>query len=172
MILPGIPTRKDFVKIINDKGYKRAVEIGVCQGLNASWLLDNSNLEVLYGVENWSVKGCRKCREETEEKMAAYGSRFVWKLGNSSEIVNDFENESLDFVYIDGNHRYGPVNRDIHVWYPKVKTGGFFGGHDYVETKHCGVIKAVDNFFANIGREFFVTDEDQDEENISFWMIK
>ena len=38
---------------------------------------------------------------------------------------------SLDFVYIDGLHDFGSVKQDIAAWWPKVKVGGFIGGHDY-----------------------------------------
>jgi hypothetical protein len=34
-------------------------------------------------------------------------------------------------VYIDGLHDYGSVKQDIAAWWPKVKVGGFIGGHDY-----------------------------------------
>ena len=51
----------------------------------------------------------------------------------SSEVAsNIFEDKSLDFVYIDANHAYDFVVQDIELWYPKVKDGGFFCGHDYI----------------------------------------
>lgn len=45
-----------------------------------------------------------------------------------SRIVAD---ESLDFVYLDGDHRANAVRDDIKAWLPKVKTGCYIGGHDY-----------------------------------------
>lgn len=51
----------------------------------------------------------------------------------TSEVAADiFTNESLDFVYIDANHAYDFVKQDIALWYPKVKAGGYIGGHDYI----------------------------------------
>ncbi|KYK26429.1 hypothetical protein AYK26_07485 [Euryarchaeota archaeon SM23-78] len=44
-----------------------------------------------------------------------------------------FENDSLDFVYIDGDHRRDAVYKDICAWYPKVKIEGIISGHDYME---------------------------------------
>ena len=59
----------------------------------------------------------------------------------SMAAVNDFEDESLDAIYIDGNHRYDSVCNDINKWMPKLKNGGIISGHDYY-----GNIKlAVDN---------------------------
>jgi hypothetical protein len=51
----------------------------------------------------------------------------------SSDIASQlFEDESLDFVYIDANHAYDWVVQDIELWYPKVKKGGILWGHDYL----------------------------------------
>ena len=64
-----------------------------------------------------------------------------------SHIAADlYDNESVDFVFIDANHHYDFVMRDIECWYPKVKSGGVIAGHDY-DQNHNGVIKAVSEFF-------------------------
>ncbi|MFW5891394.1 MAG: class I SAM-dependent methyltransferase [bacterium] len=172
MNFSSIKYRKDFVKIINHFNYKTGVEVGICQGKNASYILENSNLKVLYGIENWSVKGCRKCKKETEKKMKKYGDRFIWKIGNSMEKVKDFADESVDFIYIDGDHKYQSVKKDFKKWYPKLRKGGLFAAHDYVKTKSCGVVKAADEFFKKINREFHLTEEGSEDVNISLWMIK
>jgi hypothetical protein len=39
--------------------------------------------------------------------------------------------ESLDFVYLDANHALEAIRADIAAWYPKVKPGGLFCGHDF-----------------------------------------
>lgn len=44
-----------------------------------------------------------------------------------------FQDESLDFVYIDANHAYEFVKQDIEMWFPKVKKGGYICGHDYLD---------------------------------------
>lgn len=43
-----------------------------------------------------------------------------------------FPDESLDFVYIDANHKYEFVKKDLRLWFPKLKKGGVFAGHDYM----------------------------------------
>jgi hypothetical protein len=47
------------------------------------------------------------------------------------EAVKDFEDESLDFVYIDGHHGFKWVTEDIFEWSKKVRKGGIVSGHDY-----------------------------------------
>jgi hypothetical protein len=63
-----------------------------------------------------------------------FGSKvqFVRKL--SVEASKQFDNESLDFVYIDGNHDYKYVLEDLKAWYPKIKTGGYLCGDDVYST--------------------------------------
>lgn len=56
-----------------------------------------------------------------------------------------FQDNSLDFVFIDANHHYEFVKKDIEAWYPKVKPGGTIAGHDYIRE----VKQAVDEFFTS-----------------------
>jgi len=50
---------------------------------------------------------------------------------SSMEAVKKFQDESLDFVFIDGSHEYEDIKDDIKSWLPKVKKGGVLAGHDY-----------------------------------------
>ena len=55
-----------------------------------------------------------------------------------------FEEECLDFVYLDGSHTFEDVDLDIKSWKPKIKRGGYIGGDDFeIE----GVKKAVEKNF-------------------------
>lgn len=49
----------------------------------------------------------------------------------SDEAVGLIENDSLDFVFIDGLHTYDQVKKDCINFFPKVKKGGVFAGHDF-----------------------------------------
>ena len=55
---------------------------------------------------------------------------------------------SLDFVYIDADHEYDAVKQDILHWLPKVKHGGYIGGHDF-SIYHPGVVIAVQENFTS-----------------------
>ena len=63
-----------------------------------------------------------------------------------------FPDGYFDFIYIDADHTYEAVKKDIHAWYRLLKIGGYMGGHDYgfpeVAVKHNGVKKAVDEIFS------------------------
>ena len=64
----------------------------------------------------------------------------------SEEASKIYKNESLDFIFIDANHQYEFVLNDIKSWYPKLKIGGYIGGHDY-KCGWEGVDKSVTEFF-------------------------
>lgn len=61
-----------------------------------------------------------------------------------------YEDESLDFVFIDTDHSYAGVRRCIDAWLPKVKHGGIVAGHDYTSWGDFGVIKAVTETFPRV----------------------
>ena len=77
--------------------------------------------------------------------------------GHADEFVKMFDDESIDFMFIDGDHRYSQVSKDIKNWLPKIKPGGILSGHDFdgavyneahietdcVDRVHHGVAKAV-----------------------------
>ena len=53
------------------------------------------------------------------------------KRMDSAISANDYADESVDFVFIDADHSYEGVKKDILAWWPKVKLGGIMAGHDY-----------------------------------------
>src|SRR3990167_6747852 len=57
----------------------------------------------------------------------------------SMNAVKDFEDNSLDFVYIDGDHCFESATNDIAEWSKKVRPGGIVSGDDYF--KHKGRTK-------------------------------
>ena len=75
----------------------------------------------------------------------------------SWDFAKEFEDKSVDFVFIDADHRYESVKKDIVAWIPKIRPGGIIAGHDYDfedydekyinedghGDRHHGVIKAV-----------------------------
>jgi len=78
----------------------------------------------------------------------------IRKLKMTSEKAVDlFEDNSLGIVYIDALHAYKGVKKDIQLWLPKVKKGGFITGHDY-QAKFKGVIEAIEELLDGPDRIF------------------
>jgi hypothetical protein len=132
----------DFPALLRKLGMNVGVEIGVQKGRYSRVLcMKNPNLK-LYCVDPWTAYPEyveQNTPEEqplldeflqcAKERLAPYNVEFVQKY--SMDAVNDFEDESLDFVFIDGNHTFEYVVEDIAQWEKKVKVGGIVAGHDY-----------------------------------------
>lgn len=82
-------------------------------------------------------------------------------------VVEAFLNgEQLDFLMIDGDHRYAGVKADFDVWRTLVRKGGYIGFHDIVPHKKPGNSCQVDKLWREIKQEFpetleIVADADQ-----------
>lgn len=58
------------------------------------------------------------------------GYYYVYE-GASVDLAKNYQDESLDFVNIDGAHDYDSVKEDILAWLPKVKKGCYIAGDDF-----------------------------------------
>jgi hypothetical protein len=68
----------------------------------------------------------------------------------SLDAATRYPDASLDYVYIDADHYYEAVCRDIDAWIPKVKPGGIIAGHDFCEYPGYGVMRAVTERFSRV----------------------
>ena len=69
----------------------------------------------------------------TMDNIRGFEDRATMIRTKSTQGADLFQDNSLDFVYIDANHAYDYVVEDIKTWYPKVKNGGYLLGHDYLD---------------------------------------
>jgi hypothetical protein len=68
----------------------------------------------------------------------------IHKIKSTSDLAAaQFEDDSIDFLYIDGLHTKAQVIKDIINYFPKVKSNGFIAGHDYNKQCWPGVVEAV-----------------------------
>lgn len=127
-------------------------EIGVYKGDNAEFILDILQPTMLYLIDPWNNFLDTDSNEvigythyiETQERLKLYGNKRLIKK-TSEEANKLFNNEELDFVYIDADHHYEVVKNDLNIWYPKVKKGGVLSGHDYHKSM-IDVVNAVNEF--------------------------
>jgi len=97
----------------------------------------------------------------TVKRVAFSGARARIMRMLSHEAARLISDSSLDYVFIDGDHSYEGVKRDIGLWIGKVKSGGWMGFHDYgmiVNPRLTGVKQAVDEYFKD--RKIEMDDED------------
>lgn len=106
-------------------------------------------------------------------REAGYQDHAHILLGTTDSIARVIADQVADFIFIDADHRYSQVRKDILNWYPKLKIGGLMCGHDfekhlrecdfkrvlqhceedYVDACHYGVIRAVCELFPHVRRE-------------------
>lgn len=148
--------RKEFIQMLAERGAKFGVEIGTDHGKYAEQLLVGIPGLSLYCIDPY-VAYTEGNQVHTQEEMDEL-YKGAWEIirkhnghifrNTSMEALQFFPAESLDFVFIDGNHDYEHVKEDISEWIKKVKPGGIVAGHDYKEDpiNNYGVIQAVNEY--------------------------
>ena len=140
-------SRNDLPQLFVDMGYKVGAEIGAYRG-EFTEKFCKLGLK-MYAIDPWKPyrdyrrmrPGFEKRSEElyemTKKRLKPHDCEIIRKM--SMEAVKDFEDGSLDFVYIDGNHGFKYVAEDIYEWSFKVREGGAISGHDYAYARNAGI---------------------------------
>jgi hypothetical protein len=84
-------------------------------------------------------------KQIAEKNLKIYRSVCSWLFMNSIDAVENIPDNSLDFIYIDGDHRYEVVKKELELYCDKVKSNGIIAGHDF-NSANLGVVKAVLTF--------------------------
>jgi hypothetical protein len=150
------------------------VEIGVHLGDFSEQLLNRLNPKELHLIDPWKYEGSdtyskawygglvKGGQAELDARYKSVLRRFRSPInagrmhihrGTSEEIGQNFSDEYFDWVYIDGNHLYEFVRKDLELYIKKLKVGGYIAGDDYIEGDwwEGGVKKAVDEFITSKG---------------------
>ncbi len=77
----------------------------------------------------------------------------------SHRSVVNYQDNSLNFIYIDASHKYEDVKRDLRDWLPKVKADGIIAGHDFINFEGFGVVQAVSEFIIEHNFEMIIFNE-------------
>jgi hypothetical protein len=135
-------------------------EIGVAEGNNSLSILQELSIQKLFLIDPYVMhmedgrvayfEGAKRISKERFSKFPQ-----VTFINKTSDEATTNIDETLDFVYIDGNHSYDYVKRDIANYYPLVKRDGVIGGHDYIPHLFNGVFQAVNEFVQERGRNGF-----------------
>jgi predicted O-methyltransferase YrrM len=137
------PHRHVFARLVAQQGYRVGVELGVDKGILFGTLLREIPQLTLTGVDLFPDR-------HRSRKAFASADRFSDRarllIESTHTAHRHFEDGSLDFVFIDADHTYEGASQDIRLWRPKVRPGGWCGGHDYCQ-RFPGVIQAVKEAF-------------------------
>lgn len=148
---------RSFVDRMTDQSV--FVEVGSWKGKSIAFMgveIVNSGKKIsCYAVDTWL--GSQEHNSDSYIKDGSLYDLFIENISPLKDVItpirkpsvdaaNQFSDGSLDIVYIDANHEYQEVKKDIAVWLPKIKKGGIISGHDY-SFPWNGVIQAVDESF-------------------------
>ena len=116
-------------------------EIGICQGEHTTQLFKRLNISKAYLIDPYEEheeylqsepikiqEVLNKDLKVAKINLNPYSKRIVWIKDYSDNVVDKIP--EVDFIYIDGNHSYNQVSRDLENYWNKIKVGGIFAGHD------------------------------------------
>ena len=176
--------RKNWLyNLIKNNNLNCGAEVGVQEGKTFKYLVQQIPTLKLYGIDIWSLdknvrwdgttneeliklpKHLNQIELESWIKKHSLSDRAILIRSFSDKCLDQFEDGSLDFVFIDASHQYPDVLKDIKLWTKKVKIGGYVTGHDI---DMDGVRQAVSESF----KKYEVTGHDnvwsvRKEENVS-----
>lgn len=171
----GFHDRAEFGVWLNQQGLtKVGVEIGTHRGEFADLLLKKWLGKTLVAVDHWqpgynpqdpASNGNReKDFEEARRIATTHRPRMSLIRATSAEATNNFEDDSLDFVYIDADHSYDSVISDLSLWWLKIKPGGVLAGHDIIcpgepDGWGAGIQRAVFETAERINRTVYLIPE-------------
>jgi hypothetical protein len=153
------------------KNNSHFVEIGAWLGSSTTFMaveIINSGKNIKFdSIDTW--KGSEEHKNEEVVVNDTLYNDYLKNIEPVKHMVNPirlpsieaaelYEDNSLDFVFIDGSHDYENVKNDINAWYPKVKSGGILAGDDY-DIKWSGVIKASNEFAKQNNYQLTIDDE-------------
>lgn len=170
-----VNTREEFLEAVDDYLPTRptCVEIGVLAGEFSRMILDvlypdtlvlidpyvkndvkyASGLTTAYSTEDDFQRLLMDFEKEIKSGEVILDRRF------SYDAVGTYADGVFDFCYIDSDHTYEGVKRDLGDWLPKMKNNSIIGGHDFTDNPEFGVISAVNEFMEEHGFEMLIFNE-------------
>ena len=127
------------------------VEIGCRLGSNALQIMKRLHVDTLYLIdpfepyddtEAYTLKQQQMFYDKFIKNIEPYKDKIVFFKDYSYNVIDRIP-DNLDFCYIDGAHFYKEVLKDISLYYPKIRSDGVIGGHDW---NWKGVASAVLDF--------------------------
>lgn len=106
------------------------IEVGTYAGESTEIFLKSGKIDKVYCIDLWHIEDWAEAEKPVDELVKKYPQIVKMKM-SSENASREFENESVDFIYIDANHWYEPCKADIKNYLPKIKKGGIISGHDY-----------------------------------------
>ncbi len=140
---------KVLVKNNIKDGFQMA-EIGILSGEATKeylHILEKHNGHV-YCVDWFKGKNALRATFNKNINIERYKGVVTVLEGETHTVIPTIPDASLDLCYIDADHRYSMVKKDIELSLPKIKKGGIIAGDDF-DKNHVGVTQAVYDCFGD-----------------------
>jgi predicted O-methyltransferase YrrM len=135
--------RRQLARMMNECGFRSGIEIGTAYGESAVMCCEEMPGLNLTCIDPYL--GRRERAYASAQKHAEKCGFSLWKM-KGMDAVDRFEDGSVDFVHIDGDHTFDAVVQDIVRYVPKVRKGGMVLIHDYFPFHQAGVMQAVNAY--------------------------
>lgn len=124
----------------------------------------------VFGDGGFNEEWHQKNYDAAMERLQPFIHKITILRGVTSEMAYRVADNELDLLYLDADHSYAGVMKDLEAWWPKVKTGGIVAGHDFLNWAF-GVNMAVREFANSRGIEVNTIIENK-AEDAGFWFKK
>ena len=124
------------------KSHFKIAEIGSFQGI--STILFSMYADKVYSIDCYDYPVPPTGRIPSHDQLFIDAEKlFLDRTKNIKNIIKikktsleaskDFDDKSLDAVYIDAEHDEASVRSDVNAWKNKIKSGGILCGHDFTQ---------------------------------------
>jgi hypothetical protein len=162
--------RNNFYKLLKKLNLKIGAELGVAKGYFSKILNTNHDFDNFFCIDKWNDHHDQKEKQYVEE---LFKNNTNIKIIQSSfeQAVNLFEDGFFDFIYIDGYAHTGQnEGSTLRQWYPKLKSGGIFAGHDFCQKRWPKTFYQINLFLKDeLGYKIHTTHEKIDP---SWYILK
>lgn len=164
---------KALKKIVGTELIK-GIEVGVMQGANAMELYKNFRFARLYLVDGWQKRYTDNYIDNLSKTAAlfdGYIKNVIIIKALSPNISDLFVDNTLNYIYLDGNHSPDHVYEEMVAFMPKLKKGGMLAGHDWNDAAPERVKKGVIRYCGEFGYRYSHA-MNENEKVGDWWVIK
>lgn len=154
----GTVSRGKIANLFAELNFQLGAEIGVDRGIYAETLLQSNSGLRLVCVDSWATGRGEDHYQDAFYRLSRYNAQIMRM--KSLEAAKTFEDNTLDFVYIDAQRDFNAAALDIINWGRKVKQGGIISGRGYCNLFETGIVTAIDAYCrSHYVRNLYITRE-------------
>lgn len=166
-----LPNRAALATLLPDGAV--CAELGVAKGdFSYALLRDNPKIARLWAIDRWGDHHDAKEMDRAIARLSLFNERGLVVNATFEVAAGAFPDGHFDFVYVDGYAHTGQEGgATLRQWWPLVKPGGVFAGHDY-SPRWQPTIDAVDAFVKEHNLELNLTAKGEGADRFPSWWVR